>query len=381
MSKFSRLPLGLTIPRSGGVNYGDIVAQISVRPTRHMLHLAETAGVPGGNGYAPGDTYDAVQVALYWAQVGKVMPLKSPDEMFRDGDDISQGGKIPAFKGGQYEQGTRDPEEIKRIWSDDPGRGIGLPTQANRVLAIDVDNGPDKSGELNFVEMCTEIGVDLTEVPCSKSPSYHGGYHLFWKLPNSFPRMGLPAVSSIAAHVDIPWFVVVAGSWKHTTFGYDRKGVAKKGVGVQTWYAGDPLSLPMAPKPLLDKLMRRGVIKGVPATEQTSVLRARYKTDTSGTIDIEHYDKNGIEFGQQNVVLYRIACKMAGRSMNLPKHDAINWCWDIISRSPSDSYKGAWSRYQVESLVDGAYTWVNADNAAADAANEELLRNWTRRRA
>jgi hypothetical protein len=66
-----------------------------------MLDLAETAGVPGGNGYAPGDTYDAVQVALYWAQVGKVMPLKSPDEMFRDGDDVSQAGKIPAFKGTQ----------------------------------------------------------------------------------------------------------------------------------------------------------------------------------------------------------------------------------------------------------------------------------------
>jgi hypothetical protein len=363
MSKFSRPASGLTIPRRGGVNYGDIVSQISVRPTQHMLDLAGNAGVPGGKGYGLHDEYDAVAVATYWSQVGKVLPLKSPREAFDKDGHLNNAGKLPALRGSQYEQGTRDPEQIKRWWGENPGWGVGLSTQASHVLAIDVDNGIGQTGELNFIELCHDLRIDLSEVPHSQSPNYHGGLHLLWRLPNAFPKMGLPAVSRIADHVDIPWFIVVAGSWKYTTLGYDRKGAAIKGIGVQTWRAGDPLQLPMAPKPLLNKLLACGAVKGVPATDRRSLARRPYyRLDHTGTIDVDHYETNGIPIGQQNPTLYRIACKMAGHSVGLPKHEAVDRCWEIIRTSPQKPAKGPWTYEQVERLVEGAYKWVAADN-------------------
>ncbi len=380
MSKFSRPASRLTIPRRGGVNYGDIVSRISVRPTQHMLDLAGNAGVPGGKGCGPDDEYDAMAVATYWSQVGKVLPLKSPREAFDKDGHLNNAGKLPALRGSQYEQGTRDPEQIKRWWGENPEWGVGLTTQASHVLAIDVDNGIGQTGELNFIELCHDLEIDLSEVPHSQSPSYHGGLHLLWRLPNAFPKMGLPAVSRIANHVDIPWFIVVAGSWKYTTLGYDRKGAAIKGIGVQTWRAGDPLQLPMAPKPLLNKLLACGAVKGVPATDRRSLARRPYyRLDHTGTIDVDHYETNGIPIGQQNPTLYRIACKMAGDSMKVGHADAIRRCWSIIDNSAADPHREPWTLYQVRDMVDHAYGWVEQDNAARDAANADVLHNWTKK--
>src|SRR4051794_30668900 len=116
----------------GAVNYGDILAKVQVKPTQHMFELAAQANVPGGNGYAATDPYDPIAIALYWAELGyKVMPLKSLNEIRRGGYDEDQGGKIPALKGPQSEQGTRDSELIRQWWTDDPFRGVGIPTQAN----------------------------------------------------------------------------------------------------------------------------------------------------------------------------------------------------------------------------------------------------------
>ena len=101
-------------PRSSGaVNYGDIMTKVQVRPTPAMLDQAAQAGVPGGNGYGPGDDYDAIAVALYWAGLGyKVMPLKSPDEIRSAGDPMDQAGKVPAFKGKQYVDVWKNANEL-----------------------------------------------------------------------------------------------------------------------------------------------------------------------------------------------------------------------------------------------------------------------------
>ncbi len=354
-------------PSSGAVNFGDVLATITVRPTPEMTDRAAAAGVPGGNGYGPGEDYDPVAIANYWASLGyKVMPLKSMSEIRNGGFPDDQAGKIPSFKGKQEDQGTTDLETIRRWWGADPGRGVGIPTQANKLLVVDIDNDSRFSGEMLFMEMAADIGLDISNVPMSKSPAYYGGYHLYWRLPRSFPKMSLPAVSLIARHVDVPWFVVAPGSWKYTTTGIDRHEKAVKGIGIQTWHAGDPADIPMAPKVVLDKLMRRGAVKGVPATEVTRIERANHRIGSDGTIDIEHYQRNGIPLDLtglgQNGALYRIACKMAGRSVGLPEHEAVDHCWDIISNSPQNLAKGPWTYEQVERLVHGAYLWVAADN-------------------
>jgi hypothetical protein len=229
------------------------------------------------------------------------------------------------------------------------------------------------------MEMATKIGLDVTEVPMSKSPGYHGGYHLYYRLPPSFPKMSLPAVSLIAKNVDLPWFVVAPGSWKYTTIGYNHRDEPVKSIGIQTWYAGDPADIPMAPKALLDKLMRRGAVKGVPATEVTQIERARHRTGSDGKIDIEYYEKNGIPLGLiglgQNGAPYRIACKMAGRSMQVPEKDAVDWCWKIISNSPKHPDKPAWTYENVEDLVHGAYVWVPKDNQDTDQLRASFITN------
>jgi hypothetical protein len=216
------------------------------------------------------------------------------------------------------------------------------------------------------MEMCEQIGLDVTEVPMSKSPSYHGGYHLYWRLPRTFGKMSLPAVSLIARNVDVPWFVVAPGSWKYTTVGIDRHEKAVKGVGIQTWHAGDPANIPMAPKVLLDKLIRRGAVKGIPATEVSRIERASQRTGSDGKIDIEHYQKNGIPLGLtglgQNGALYRIACKMVGNSVSLSEREAVDECWDIIRNSPQHPNKPAWTYEDVERLVHGACEFVAEDN-------------------
>jgi bifunctional DNA primase/polymerase-like protein len=363
--------------KSGPVRFADVLSRFSIRPTPEMRELAAQAHVPGGNGYSPDDDYDGVAVASFWASLGyRVLPLKSIEQVRRSEESLGQAGKLPALKGNQYEQGTRDPEVIERWWTEDPGRGVGISTQANHLLVIDVDNDRQFNGERNFMELADQIGLDLSNVPMSKSPSYEGGYHLYWQLPRSFPKMSLPFISKLAKNVDVPWFVVAPGSWKYTTLGYDYKDNAIKGIGAQTWVAGDPRNIPMAPKVLKDKLMARGAIKGVPPTEVDFVNRANYRTGADGTIDIQYYDTNGIPLGianGQNGTLYRIACKMAGYSMNVEQDDAVNWCWDIIRRSPQHPHKPAWTFTEVEDLVAGAYVWVDKDNAKSAQADADLI--------
>ncbi len=367
---------------SGAVNLGDVLAKVSIRPTQAMLDLAQKADVPGSSEPIPAadQPYDPIAIATYWSDLGyKVMPLKSMAEVRHGGFPDDQAGKIPSLKGKQYEQGTRDPEVIRQWWGEDPGRGVGLPSQANGLLMVDIDNDRHLFGELYFMEMCAEIGIDPNEVPMSKSPSYHGGYHLYYRLPATFPKMSLPAVSLIARNVDLPWFVVAPGSWKYTTLGYTHRDEPVKGIGIQTWYAGDPASIPMAPKALLDKLMRRGAIKGVPATETSRIERVSHRTGSDGKIDIEYYEKNGIPLGLvglgQNGALYRIACKMAGKSMRVPEKEAVDWCWKIISNSPTKPHKGPWTYEQVEKLVAGAYEWVPKDERETDRLRAAFLTN------
>ncbi len=347
---------------SGAVNFGDIMAKVQVRPTPAMLDQAANAGVPVST-----ETYDPIAIATYWAGLGyKVMPLKSMDEIRKGGFPEDQAGKIPSLKGKQEEQGTTDPEVIKRWWGDDSKRGVGIPTQANRLLVVDIDNDSHFRGEMSFMEMAADIGLDISNVPMSKSPSYHGGYHLYWRLPRTFGKMSLPAVSLIAKNVDLPWFVVAPGSWKRTTTGIDRHEKSVKGIGIQTWHAGDPADIPMAPAVLLDKLKRRGAIKGVPATEITRIERSNLRTGSDGKVDIKHYQQHGIPLGLkglgQNGVLYKIACKMAGNSIGLAESEAVDECWDIIRNSPTKPNREPYTKEDVERLVRGAYVWVAADN-------------------
>ncbi len=365
-----------TSPRArtsnGAVSYGDFLDKFSIRPTQHMLDLAQKADVPGSSEPIPAvdQLYDPIAIATYWSELGyKVMPLKSMDEVRHGGFPDDQAGKIPSLKGKQYEQGTRDPEVIRQWWGEDPYRGVGIPSQANGLLMVDIDNDSRRRGELSFMEMCAEIGIDPTEVPMSKSPSYHGGYHLYYRLPRAAPRLSLPAVSVIAENGDLPWFVVAPGSWKYTTLGYTHRDELVKGIGIQTWYAGDPANIPMAPKALMQKLMRRGVPKGSIAVETSSTIRGSYRTAKDGFIDVEHYEKNGIPLGLehgQNGALYRIACKMAGHWMGLPEYEATQRCWAIISNSPIKLRKGPWTYEQVEKLVKGAYEWIAEDNKAKE---------------
>ncbi|WP_176832406.1 bifunctional DNA primase/polymerase [Geodermatophilus sp. DSM 45219] len=355
------------------------MAKYQVRPAPALLDLAQQAGVPGGNGYTESDTYDPIAIATYWAGLGyKVMPLKSMEDIRKTEKSFDQAGKLPAFRGKQYEQGTTDPDLIRKWWTDDPFRGVGLPTQANHLLVVDIDNDDSVNGELNFMEMAAEIGLDVSEVPMSKSPSYYGGYHLYWRLPRAFPKMGLPFISKLAKGVDVPWFVVAPGSWKYTTVGLDRQEKPVKDIGVQSWYAGDPAQIPMAPKVLLEKLKRRGAIKGVPAVEFTVMDRVGRHNGSDGKVDINYYQANGIPLkvtDGQNGVLYRIACKLAGHTVEMPEPHAVDLCWDIIRNSPHNPAKGKWTYEQVEELVHGAYVWVAEDNKKTDRVRAEFIAN------
>ncbi len=58
----------LAVPKSssGAINYGDVLAKVSIRPTQHMLDLAAKSDVPGaGADYTDDDLYDPVAIATY----------------------------------------------------------------------------------------------------------------------------------------------------------------------------------------------------------------------------------------------------------------------------------------------------------------------------
>ncbi len=115
----------------------------------------------------------------------KSAPIKQPYPSKREAAlDLARRGipvfplkpneKTPAIINWQ-ELATTDPERIKKCWSEDPKRNIGIPTDGYIVIDVDPRNGGgDTFSELMLVEEFP---------PTARSKTQGGGDHIIYALP------------------------------------------------------------------------------------------------------------------------------------------------------------------------------------------------------
>src|SRR5258707_478494 len=82
--------------------------------------------------------------------------------------------KVPAIKNWQ-ELATTDAEQIRKHWSNDPRRNIGIPTDGYVVIDVDPRNG----GDATFSELTL-----FEEFPkTARAKTRGGGDHVIYALP------------------------------------------------------------------------------------------------------------------------------------------------------------------------------------------------------
>ena len=107
-------------------------------------------------------------------------------------------GKHPIPSNG-LKSATRDVEQIRRWWTEHPNANLAIPTgRDNRLLVIDVDNGPEKHGEENLMALEGTLGR-LPET--WQSLTGGGGRHLFFQYPEGLDVRN--STSKLAPNIDV----------------------------------------------------------------------------------------------------------------------------------------------------------------------------------
>lgn len=155
---------------------------------------------------ATGETEQQAMARLYSHAGWKIFPLWWVDSgrcACRAGATCTSPGKHPLFRpahrrgepqcfgscgrlGHGLYDASGDPGTVAAWWADTPHAGIGLPTQGNGLVVLDVDS---KNGGLasieRLAERCRIRGVDLDDTLTQSTGQYPPGrgFHLLYEAP------------------------------------------------------------------------------------------------------------------------------------------------------------------------------------------------------
>jgi hypothetical protein len=296
--------------------------------------FGEVAGFPLDNAareaaeHAAPPWYDAttgmLEPALWWIRA-------TPYGIFRLQEayaDTDNAGKTPVGPGGQWDEcrRIRDETVVRDWWTARPWCNIGVPTQANGLLVIDVD--PRDGGVQSMRDLAEEAELDLATLPRQTSPRSDGGVHFFLRRPDDAPivKCGSPLDG-----LDIPWQVPITPSLRNVEVGRDHRGQPLMAYRPYTWTAGDPRNLPVAPTKLIDVLAELGSVKGrLPSRKPSKSGRF-----APMSLDVTELLETGIRHGRQNTTIQALATSMARRQV--PYDEALDILRKILAKSEQDN--------------------------------------------
>ena len=150
----------------------------------------------------------------------KVFPCRETETTYRDkasGKLVTLKVKAPYVAGG-FKSATTDPELINAQWAKHPEALVGVPCGVeNGLVAIDIDNGPGKTGEKSFAA----TGLDVPKTVQTRTVS--GGRHLIFKYPLN-EQIRNSASSKFGPDVDVRGeggYIIWAGSRLPDGSGYE----------------------------------------------------------------------------------------------------------------------------------------------------------------
>lgn len=311
----------------------------------------------GCTDFAPDDSdclrYGMGAMALRYAWMGyAVLPL-------------ARGGKRPhrmlGDRGGVH-RATRDPDEIRELWSLDMAANVGVATGSpSRLAVVDLDM---KHG-VNGVESWNSFTDGPPPapwpdgVPEACTPS--GGRHLWLRVPEGAV---VPDRPGILPGVDVKGDggYVAAYPSMIATVPHDRSGGGTGEVHVPyTWAAGCPHEAPGAPGWLLPWL---GSAVGVSRAD------GRDHPDDRDEGDVPD-ESAGLETGNRNRGMYRLACSLYRRMGTDPQASSavlerLHAVWD-----KTDHYDFGWS--EVLTCAESARRFIERSRAWEDARNQKFL--------
>ena len=138
-----------------------------------------------------------------------VFPCREQDSEFAVNGKIR---KMPAkapYTANGYKAATKSLDQIDSLWTRNPNAMVGVPMgAASGLIAIDIDEGGDKSGEATFLS----LGLSNPETVQTRTMS--GGRHLLFKAPDDIAIRN-DASKIFGKHIDVRGeggYVIWAGS-------------------------------------------------------------------------------------------------------------------------------------------------------------------------
>ncbi len=295
----------------------------------------------------PSQAYGLWEAALFWARVGKVIPLG------RGADPYWAKKANAALLGSGWtveEMASADPDKINEWWGTDRYANVGFPTKVNRVLIIDVD--PRHGGDRTWERLCAEHNYPWDRVPRSESPALEGGTHLWFRTDTDYPH------SPLARGVDRPWQVPVPPSGRPVVVDPEAKGDAARATRVlpYVWVAGDPRRLPPAPAWVTGERLDAPPTGGGGGGAQEGV---DLPTTDTGAIDIDAVER--VEDGSQSYVFKRVMCSMIRQKCS--DEQILAKAEEMRAASPEDDQR-PWTYRDFEYMLRKSHEFLKRQEAA-----------------
>ena len=138
-----------------------------------------------------------------------VFPCREQDSEFAVNGKIRKMPSKAPYTANGYKAATKSLDQIDSLWTRNPNAMVGVPMgAASGLIAIDIDEGGDKSGEATFLS----LGLSNPETVQTRTMS--GGRHLLFKAPDDIAIRN-DASKIFGKHIDVRGeggYVIWAGS-------------------------------------------------------------------------------------------------------------------------------------------------------------------------
>jgi len=291
--------------------------------------------------------YGLGAMALRYQALGlAVLPLafgsKRPHKVFE---------AAPGHPGG-VALATMDPAMVPWCWGRYPMAGVGIATgPASRLVVVDLDVRHGEDGPANFARQSGIRDPAAMGYPVVATPS--GGWHVYMRLPAG---RTLPGRTSIVPGVDIKaGGGYVAAPPTHLWYA----SVGPEGGGAWLGYrlaSGCFCTIPGAPPWLM------AWIEATPGTGQEG---------NGDDTDLAAIAEHGLEKGQRNTQLHRLACSLFARMGTTPAgQSAVRAVLDGVLAATAD--RSGFGRAEIERTIASALRFVQQ----AEEARMPEWREW-----